>query len=251
MKHITILAHRGYLVNNEPENSIQAFQTAISYGADGIEFDVHQTSDKKFVCYHDDTLEKLSRPEAIKDLSIKELTSIELSKGIMIPSLEEILELFGNKVILNIELKSQKKGAKELVELIHQYNLDPTKLIVSSFHHPPLKEIKFLDPNIPTGLLCSFAKGQLKIAQKLNCDALHPFYDIIPKGWIKAPHWLLTFLHKRYVHKSFEKANKLGIQINTWTVNDENFLKSAIQRRVNGIITDEIDKAIEIRRQFS
>ncbi len=247
MEPIKILAHRGYLVNNEPENSILAFQTAASCGADGFEFDVHLTSDKKFVCYHDDTLEKIGRPEAIKDLSSKELTSIELTTGNMIPSLVEILELFGNKVTLNIEVKSQKKGAKELVELIHQYNLDPAKLIVSSFHHPPLKDIKSLDSSISTGLLCGFARGQLKIAQKLKCDALHPFYDVIPKGWIKAPHWLLTILHKHYAHKSFEKAGKLGILINPWTVNDEKFLKLAIQKRVNSIITDQVEKAIELR----
>ena len=109
MKYVKVLAHRGYLINGDPENSIPAFQTAIHYGADGIEFDVHLTSDKKFVCFHDNTLQKHGRSDAIKDLTYRELTSLEISDGITIPSLEEIIELFGNKIILNIELKSPTK----------------------------------------------------------------------------------------------------------------------------------------------
>lgn len=91
MKYIKILAHRGYLVNGEPGNSIQDFQTTTHHGADSFEFDVHLTYDNRLICFHDDTLEKLGRFDAIKDLSYKELTSIELSEGITIPSLKRLL----------------------------------------------------------------------------------------------------------------------------------------------------------------
>ncbi|UCE14836.1 MAG: glycerophosphodiester phosphodiesterase [Candidatus Heimdallarchaeota archaeon] len=251
MKDIKIIAHRGYLIKGEPENSIPAFHTAITHGADGLEFDIHLTSDNKFVCFHDDTLEKIGRSGQIKDLPQKELASIELADGILIPTLEEILENFGNRVILNIEVKSQKKGGKELVNLIHQYNLNLENLIVSSFHHSPLKDIKTLDPTIPTGLLCTFAKGQLKKAQELKCNALHPFYNSIPKGWIKAPYWVVTRILKYYAHKSFHNAYKSGILVNPWTVNDAKFIKSAINLNVNSIITDEVEKVLKIREFFS
>ena len=152
MNHIKIIAHRGYQINGEPENSIPAFQTAIHHGADGFEFDVHYTSDKRFICFHDDTLEKFGRPDPIKGLSLNELTSIELSEGITIPTLEEILETFGNKVLLNLEMKSPKRGAKELVEVINQFDIKRKKIIISSFHHSPLRNIKSFDPTIQTGL---------------------------------------------------------------------------------------------------
>ena len=122
MSNIKILAHRGYLINGEPENSIPAFQTAIHHGADGFEFDIHLTNDNKFICFHNDTLEKFGRNESIAGLSYNELTSFELSEGIMIPSLEEILETFGNKVILNLEMKSQT-GSEELIKVINQYDI--------------------------------------------------------------------------------------------------------------------------------
>ncbi len=255
MNSIKILAHRGYLVNGEPENSIPAFQTAIHHGADGFEFDVQLTSDNKFVCFHDDTLKTLGRPEArLEDLPFKELTSIELKEGIVIPSLEEVFGLFGNKVMLNVEVKSHKKGVKELVEIIHQFNLtnDPTKVIVSSFHHNPLKEIKTIDPDIPTGLLCHFPKNQVRVAKELDCDAFHPYYDTIPKKWVKFhSFWITNKLYEYYAHKSINKAQKLGLLVNPWTVNDEKYLRAVILRQVNSIITDDVEKALKLRNHFS
>ena len=50
-----ILAHRGYLVNGLPGNTLPAFKAGLDNGADGFEFDIHLTSDCKFVCYHDDS----------------------------------------------------------------------------------------------------------------------------------------------------------------------------------------------------
>lgn len=251
MNHTKIFAHRGYLINGEPENSIPAFQTAIHHGADGFEFDVHLTSDKRFICFHDDTIGKLGRLDLIKSLSLKEITSIELSEGITIPSLEEILETFGNKVYLNLEMKSPKKGAKELVEIINQFDLKPEKMIVSSFHHSPLRNIKSFDHTIPTGLLCHSARGQLIKAEKLNCNALHPFYGVVPTDWIKVSFWLTTRLHKYYTHKSFKATKRSGILFNPYGVNDERFIMSAIQMKVNAIITDEVERAVKLRNQLS
>ncbi|MFX0149227.1 MAG: glycerophosphodiester phosphodiesterase [Candidatus Hodarchaeota archaeon] len=240
-----ILAHRGYLVNGDPENSLPAFQTAIHFGADGLEFDVHLTADRKFVCYHDDSLSKLGRSDFIKNIPLNELKSIELSEGVYIPSLEEILENFGNKTTLNIELKTKKNGVKELVDIINQFNLikDPNNIIVSSFHSSQLAKIKEFDFEIPTGLLFEFARGKLKKAHRLRCDAIHPYYGNVPK--------ILSSIHKYYAHKCIEKSRKLGILTNPYGANSKQLLKSAFKRRVNGIITDNVEKALEIREEFS
>jgi glycerophosphoryl diester phosphodiesterase len=251
MSKVKILAHRGYLINGEPENSIPAFQTAIHHGADGFEFDVHLTSDNKFVCFHDDTLEKFDRTEAIKGLTLNEVSSIELSEGIMIPTLEEIIETFGNKVILNLEMKNPERGAKELVEVINQYNLKREKIIISSFHFSPLRTIKSTDPTILTGLLCHFAKGQLALAKKLNCDSLHPFYGVVPSEWVKISFWLTSRIHKYYTHKCFKAAKREGIFMNPYGVNDESSIRSTILKEVNAIITDEVELALKIRNKFS
>ncbi|MHA2225165.1 MAG: glycerophosphodiester phosphodiesterase [Candidatus Hodarchaeales archaeon] len=251
---IKIIAHRGYRKNGEPENSIPAFQTAINYGADGIEFDIHSTADQKLVCFHEETLENIGRPDAIKDLTCKEIHSIELADGIFIPTLEEILENFGNKVFLNIDFKSGKRGINELIRLIHLFDLkkSPENFIVSSFIHSPLNEIKKIDPDIQTGLLCYFSKNQLRKAQELKCNALHPFYDVIPKDWVKFNSFRISSaLHKYFVHKDIRNAQKQGLMVNLWVVNHKFYLRSAFQRDITSVITDEVELAKQIKNEIA
>ncbi|MHA1226740.1 MAG: glycerophosphodiester phosphodiesterase [Candidatus Hodarchaeales archaeon] len=244
-----VIAHTGYLVNGDPRNSIPAFQTAVHHQADGIEFDIHLTSDRRFICYHDDTLEKLDRKDEVRTLTQNELTSIPLNdEGVNIPSLEEILEKFGNKILLNIEIKSED-GAKELVEIIDQYNIskEPSKLIISSFKHKPLTEIKQIDSSIPTALLQVSPFNMISLAQKLNCDAIHPFYNEIPLEYVKFhSKTITTVLHRFFSKRLFQKAKKVGLMINPWTINNESYIRRAIKMGVDSIITDELEKTSQI-----
>ncbi|MHA1972692.1 MAG: glycerophosphodiester phosphodiesterase [Candidatus Hodarchaeales archaeon] len=248
-----VIAHTGYLINGDPRNSIPAFQTAVHYQADGIEFDIHLTSDKHFVCYHDYTLEKLGRKDEIKNLTQGELTSIPLNdEGVYIPSLEEILEKFGNKILLNIEIKSEN-GAKELVEILDQYSIskEPSKLIISSFKHKPLIEIKQIDETVPTGLLQHSPINILAVAEKLKCNAIHPFFDKIPDDYVKFhSKTITTVLHRFLSKRLYQKAKKEGLLINPWTINNESYIRRAIEMGVDGIITDELEKTFEILKGF-
>jgi glycerophosphoryl diester phosphodiesterase len=249
---VKILAHRGYLVNKVPENTIPSFKASIEHGADGIEFDIHLTSDNKLVCFHDDKLEKLGRKEKVKDLTEVELTNIELKEGIFIPTLSEIIEEFGNKVMINIEVKFRKNGSRELVDIINQYSLkkDPTNLIVSSFNHRPLQEIKTIDSEIPTALLFNFARGQLQIAKSLKCNGVNPFYNTIPEEYVFITPFISTILHKIYAHRLIKNAKEQELIIYPYDVNHEQYLQSAIKKGVDGIITDEVELALKIRKEL-
>ena len=247
-----ILAHRGYRPNHEPDNSFSAFRNAFDYQSDGIEFDIQLSSDGKFICYHDDTLEKIGIKEKINDLLLEDLTSFTLSDGSTIPSLEEILELYANKFLLNIELKSPSHGIQELVSKINQYELikAPNKLIVSSFHPKQLIKIKKIDPEVPTGLLVVLSRNQVTQAMECKCDALHPFYNDISKGFTKIPNVLLTPIMKYYAHRSFEEATDKGIIINPYTVNNKRYMYECFHRNVFSIITDKVELAKKIRSEF-
>ncbi|MBK8798372.1 MAG: hypothetical protein IPM07_19485 [Anaerolineales bacterium] len=57
-----IFAHRGAR-RVAPENTLPAFERALAMGVDGIEFDVHVTSDDRLVVIHDFTVEKTTNGE--------------------------------------------------------------------------------------------------------------------------------------------------------------------------------------------
>lgn len=43
-----------------PENTLQAFQTALAFGTDVIETDVQLTKDKVLVIFHDDRVDRVT-----------------------------------------------------------------------------------------------------------------------------------------------------------------------------------------------
>lgn len=103
------IAHRGLHQNNDgvPENSLKAFEQAISHGL-AIENDIHLTADGQVVVFHDDTLKRMcgvnKRPE---DMTLDEIKSYPLmGTEQRIPTLKECLDLIDGKVPLLIEFKS-------------------------------------------------------------------------------------------------------------------------------------------------
>jgi glycerophosphoryl diester phosphodiesterase len=247
-----IVAHRGLRKKGEPDNSIPAFHSAIKSNADGFEFDIQLTSDKKFVCFHDDTLEILGIPKLINEMTFKEVSSLKLAEEIHIPSLEEVLETFGNKVFLNIEFKPKDGGIEELIGVINNYELkkDPRNFIISSFNFNSLKKIKSIDSDIPTGLLVHFVRKQLERASSISCDAIHPFYNEIPDGWSKLPKRIADYINTYYINKCITDATKIGVFVSPYTVNHEVFLRKSFEKGVFSVITDEVEKASQIRKNF-
>lgn len=68
------LAHRGY-ANKNPESSLEAFNYALNYGTDGLEFDIRQTQDGIIVIHHDRRVNELNKN--IDELDYKQLTSVK------------------------------------------------------------------------------------------------------------------------------------------------------------------------------
>lgn len=101
-----IAAHRGLHSEGVPENSLPAFDAAVSHGY-GIELDVHLSADGGLVVHHDDNIKRLTG----EDGKISEMTSAELTGKRLcgtehtIPRFSEVLDLVGGRVPLIVELK--------------------------------------------------------------------------------------------------------------------------------------------------
>lgn len=54
-----VWAHRGASAY-APENTLEAFQLAVTQQADGVELDVQMTKDGKLVVIHDETIDRTS-----------------------------------------------------------------------------------------------------------------------------------------------------------------------------------------------
>lgn len=110
-------AHRG-LHNAEkgiPENSLAAFRAAVDHGY-GAELDIHLMKDGNLAVIHDSQLERVTGKQGrIEDLTLEELKNYPLmGTEETIPSFPEVLEIFGGKTPLIIELKVADNNYKAL-----------------------------------------------------------------------------------------------------------------------------------------
>jgi glycerophosphoryl diester phosphodiesterase len=99
-----LISHRGVFDNRDIlENTVPAFQKAAASGAWGIELDLQWTKDRQPVVSHDPDLRRLfHRPELLSEFTLGELKS----RVPVIPSVTEIVEIFGGNCHLMLEIKS-------------------------------------------------------------------------------------------------------------------------------------------------
>src|SRR3990172_11221213 len=104
-----VIAHRGASAH-APENTIASFQLAKLHHADAIEFDVKLSADRQVVVINDSTVDRTTDGSGkVSELSLAEIKELDSSSkfdkkfsGEKIPSLQEVLQLIGDQLLLNI-----------------------------------------------------------------------------------------------------------------------------------------------------
>lgn len=134
-----IYAHRGWSARY-PENTLLAFSKAIELGVAGIELDVQLSSDGIPVVIHDRNLARTTNGLGVVDqMPLAELALLDAGNGEHIPTLKEVLDLVGDSVHLDIEIKAPDAGSAVLSEL----QLFPhVRFAVSSFDWHVLRNVR-------------------------------------------------------------------------------------------------------------
>ena len=236
-------AHRGFSAAY-PENTLLSFEKAAAAGADGIETDVQLSADGALVIIHDSAVDRTTNAKGyVKDLTLSELrqlnASVHFPKAPIqhIPTLDEYLAWVKNqRLTSNIELKTDQfpyPGIEaKVVAKIKAYGVEK-QVILSSFNHYSIMKVKAIDPDIRCGLLTAanfLHPGEY--VRKAGAEYLHPLYFTLDEHRISEIH-------------------KEGIQINTWTVNDEWAMKFLIKHKVDGIITHHPDKLRDMLAKYA
>ncbi|MFP9114126.1 glycerophosphodiester phosphodiesterase [Flavobacterium sp. RHBU_3] len=217
------IGHRG-AKGHVTENTLASFAKAIELGVHGIELDVHVCASGELVVFHDFTVDRLTNGTGeVAKLTLSELKALKLTGGFDIPTLDEVLDAFGNKCLWNIEMKG-RHTAQPVSDTIERYIAEKgweyTDLIVSSFQYEELQAMSRLNPNVPLGVLTEASVHQAwEWAQEFNAVALHPNFTLLTES-------------------NVTKAHEAGYKIYTWTVNEPADIARMKALGVDGIITD-------------
>ncbi len=102
------VAHRGGIVPGYAENTLAAYQRAISFGVDAIEVDLRGTQDGEVVILHDETLDRTTDGKGkVTDYTLRDLKQLDAGGGQSIPTYAEVLDLVagtGVKLLLDIKV---------------------------------------------------------------------------------------------------------------------------------------------------
>ncbi len=232
-----IFAHRG-ASGYAPENTLEAFELAIRQGADGVELDVHLTRDGELVVTHDERVDRVSDGSGwVRDLTLRELKSLRFSNGMRdyadarIPTLAEVFGLLApTGLAVNIELKNSMVDYPDLEKRViglaaRMFPME--RIIFSSFNHYSMQRVKAIDGSLACGLLYDATLVRPWVyALALGMDALHPMYTEVttPGGMCAAAH-------------------RAGVLVHTWTVNDEETLRTVFREGADIVITNVPDVA--------
>ena len=225
--NLLIIGHRG-AKGHVAENTIASVKYAIDLGANGVEIDEFKCKSGEIVVFHDINLSKILDVNlCIEDLNLKTIKSFRIENKYYIPTLEEILSLQLDDLILNIELKG-KGTAIPTIEILRKYFkkklLKEKNILISSFDWDELLVFRSNSKTTPIAVLID---GNpliaLKFAEEVKAIAINSDYK---------------FLNKKNVDIIHAKGYKLF----PYTVNDVDEIKKLISLGVDGIITDYPEK---------
>jgi glycerophosphoryl diester phosphodiesterase len=228
LQHCKIISHRGdYDNRNIFENTIAAFDRAQGQGVWGIEFDLRWTNDLNPVAIHDADLGRVfGLNHRIRQLTLTELNSC----CPLVPSLAEMIQRYGKKIHLMIEIKAEHYPDPAVQNRILEDLLSP--LVPEADYHlltlvPEMFDLIECVPRsalLPVAQLNFFQLSKLAIAQ--NYSGL-------------AGHYLLLTRSRLKKHKAFNQKLATGY------VNSKKCLFRELNRDVEWIFSDN---AVELQK---
>lgn len=252
-----VIAHRGASMI-APENTMLAFRYAIEAGAEMIETDARLTSDGEVVLIHDADLRRTtSCSGSVSGVLASELAVCDAGHwftggaeqrypfrglGLDVPRLADLLNLVGavnSTVFVNIELKNlpneidydpTNRIATRTVTLVLDLGV-VERVLVSSFNLDAIDRVKELESPVKTACVCgpgADLHARIGNVRARGHDAIHPHHSSIGVG--DGARQIVDAMHGA------------GLEVNVWTVNDDQRMLEVAQAGVDGIITDNPER---------
>lgn len=249
-------AHQGG-AREAPSNTLLAMRLAVTAGADGLELDVHCTRDQRVVLIHDAHLERTTDGSGeVAEKTLDELRRLDAAfwwvpgevdnhdrstpaeryemRGrapddheLRIPTLEELLERHPSTP-LTIEVKTTAAVAP-LVRILREHSRS-TDVIVTSFKDPVVSELRHAAPELP---LAPGRAWNLWFMSRVRLR-LPPRGSSYVAVQLPRRFKLVNVLNRRLI----EAAQRAGMAVHAWTIDDEDEMRELALMGVDGIMTD-------------
>lgn len=217
-KRVIRVAHRGG-AGHAPENTLDAIEKSISFGADYIEIDIQKSIDGHLVVMHDKRVDRTTNGSGyITQMTLEEIRSLDAGNGERIPLLAEVLESADGRIGVIIEMITPGIAGSAL-ELVSRISAK-TPIIFASFIHPELVVVRETDSRARTmALLEGVPVSGARFATEASATHVGLCFDSVTREFVEVL-----------------KSEGLGTFV--YTLNDTNDIELARKLGVDGIISD-------------
>jgi glycerophosphoryl diester phosphodiesterase len=263
-----VYAHRGGSALR-PENTIASFDHGLALGADGLELDVHLSRDGVVVVHHDDTLDRTTGGAGpLSAHTAAELASVDAGywftprgaagargghagtavpdefpfrgQGLGVPRLREVLDRYpGVPIIIELKVNQPELAHRTIDDLRAAGAVDRVSL--GSFGWRVLNAARAYEPRIPTGASQEEARWAL-YRSWIGWPLGRPSYRELQ---VPERSGATTIISPRFI----AHAQRAGLPVKVWTVDDPDDLRRLIRWGVDGLITDRPDLAVAAVRE--
>lgn len=248
------VAHRGASAR-VPENTLDAFETALEIGAGGLELDVHMTRDGRLIVIHDGTVDRTTDGTgAIAGMTLAEIKALDAGYwfsvdggsthpyrgfGLRIPELVEVYKEFPDTPV-NIEIKATQPGIEEAaMRHIRDAGAEGRTIVAASSHEVMVRFRLASAGQVPTAASAWEVRVFYILSGLFLEGWLYPVYTALqaPDNYRGAP-----VVTRRFI----QAAHGRGVRVDVWTINDPSEMHCLLDLGADTIMTDRPDVLAEI-----
>lgn len=225
-----IYGHRG-AKGEAPENTLASFQQCLAHDVTRCELDLHLSRDGQLMVIHDPTLKRTTgRRGKVVEHDAADLVGYDARQGgpgwktpCPIPTLEQLFEHCPfEHWQLEVKSASRVRAARTVLAiqaLADRFGIKE-RVTVTSSSREVLRALKRLTPELSRGLVAEYNwLDPLKVAAHYGCSML-------------ALNWTLC------TPERLAKAQKAGLHVTVWTVNEPALMRRLADFGADSIITD-------------
>jgi glycerophosphoryl diester phosphodiesterase len=227
-----VIAHRGAAAES-PENTIEAFDLSVLLGADALELDVQQAGDGTLVVIHDSTVDRTTAADG----PVAGFSGAELDR-LGVPALEEVLQRYAGLEI-TVDVKASSATA-EVVALIERLARTP-------------RTILYVEEGTSLGAFATYGGRRATSSRQaawLAAELTEAAAAELPEGFPEVVHAPLDGPYGPIVTAELvAAAQRVNRTVQVWTIDDPGRMRQLCHWGVDGIITNDVRRAVELLKE--
>ncbi len=235
-----VCAHRGRS-GVFPENTVAAFEAAVTLGADFIECDVHRTADGHIVVMHDaDVARTTDGSGSIEAMTLAQVRALDAGSwkadeyaSERVPTLAEVLEGIAPRCVVDIEIKQRGIAGQVAREIAAA---GATRQVTAiSFSTDDMAAAKMANHELSCGLITGGPDGE-------GIASVHALISSVLAGGCN----FISCAHGAVTAELVRECHLAGLVIMAWTMDEPADIQRMIEAQVDALVSNYPERVLEM-----